>query len=120
MKTSEFKKLIREEVKTLLREATYPISIQEIKIDETDHLIIIIGNSRADLIGFEPTPEQLSKLDAIMKQLDSSAKRVPGPQGVQFTEGQLRYQLMYGASIYPDKFIKAVQQVEALGMKHNY
>ena len=121
MKKLELQNLIREEIRKTLKEATtYPIGIQEINIDETDHLTIIIGNSSADLIGFNPTPDQLSKLDAIMKSIDSTAKRVSGPKGVQFTGGQLRYQLMQGASIYPARLLKAVEQVKALKMTHSY
>ena len=120
MKKSEFKKLIREEIKKTLNEATtYPIGIQEITI-KNDRLTIIIGNSSADLIGFKPSPDELSKLDTIMKSIDSTAKRVSGPKGVQFTGGQLRYQLIAGASIYPARLLKAIDQVNALNMTHTY
>ena len=120
MKISEFRKLIREEVKKTIKEATtYPIGIEEIRVDD-GYLTIIIGNSSADLIGYRPTSDQLSKLEAIMKGIDDSAKRVPGPKGVQFTEGQIRYRLMRGASIYPDRLLKAMKQVNSLNMTHSY
>jgi hypothetical protein len=121
MNKSELKYLIREEVSKALNEATatYPIGIQEIII-ANDRLTIIIGNSSADLIGFNPDPAVLSKLDTIMKDIDDSAKRVSGPRGVQFAEGQIRYQLMRGASIYPTRLLKAMNQVNSLKMTHSY
>lgn len=104
-----------------LNEATtYPIGIQEIRIGVDNALVIIIGNSSADLVGFSPDPAVIAKLDTIMKGIDDSAKRVPGPKGVQFTEGQIRYRLMRGASIYPDRLLKAMKQVNSLNMTHSY
>ncbi len=118
MKISEFKKLIREEVRKTIKEATtYPIGIEEIRVDD-GYLTIIIGNSSADLIGYKPTSDQLSKLEAIMKGIDVSAKRVPGPKGVQFTEGEIRYQ--FTDSIYSGRLLKAIDQVKSLNMTHSY
>ena len=68
MKAQELRKLIREEVKKTLKEVTsYPINIAEIRPIGFNKAYIIVGNSSADMIGWEHDENDVKRIDPRFK-----------------------------------------------------
>lgn len=116
MKISELRSLIKEEIKnTLNEETTFPIALYEIS-NRNNRLIFSIGNSGADLIGYEPTKQQLKKLDTIMRTV--GANRIKSNARAEVSEGEIYYEGAVSVTIAD--LLKVVQQVRALNMTYSY
>ena len=118
MKASELRKIIQEEVKkTLTEDKTFPIGLEEI-LTMDDDIIIVIGNSSADLIGYKPEPDQLKKLDDIMRKYDFVPYKKP--VGGMFSAGKIKYRLLGGGATYMSHLLDIYKQVKALKLSHSY
>ena len=117
MKKSEFRSLIREEIKkTLNEDTTFPIGVTGVEA-QGDKLIITIGNNSADLYGYKPKPAEVKKLNAIMQSL-FMAKPIKLSSKGEFDEGVLAYDV--GTNITIKDILDAVKAVAALKMTHTY
>ena len=117
MKKSEFRSLIREEIKkTLNEDTTFPIGVTGVEA-QGDKLIITIGNNSADLYGYKPKPAEVKKLNAIMQSL-FLAKPIKRSSKGEFDEGVLAYDV--GTNITIKDILDAVKAVAALKMTYTY
>lgn len=119
MTKSEFKALIREEIKnTLNEETTFPIGVSNIAAD-SDRLIITIGNNSADLLGYTPKPAELKKLNSVMSS-HLMAKRIKPGYRAEFDQGGIAYEVGVASDISLKDLMDVVKAVQALNMKHSY
>lgn len=114
MKITEFRKLIREEVRKTINEGTYPITISEI-MSINDMVIIVIGNSSADMIGYKPASTDLKSINSIMKEIGATPFR--DAVGSDFSAGQMAYSC---ASVSIDELFMATNKINALKLQHKY
>ena len=129
MKTQEFRKLIREEARKVLKEVTsYPINITEIRPIAFNRAYIQVGNSSADMVGWEHDANDVKKIESILKEkLSATIKRLPSkPSGepdqpISATEakGGSLYFLAYG-SFTGTELMNAMQAIKALNIKYQY
>jgi hypothetical protein len=131
MKASEFRKLIREEVKkTLNEEESYPINISEIRAKGYSDFLIQVGNASADMIGWdhEENKNAIAKIDSIMESLLSAKrlKRKPSSepdQPINKTEvksGSLYYERKGQGPIYADHLFEAMEAIKKMNITYKY
>jgi hypothetical protein len=114
MKKSEFRKLIREEVKSVISEAKYPITVSEI-MSINDMVVIVIGNSSADMIGYKPAPADLKSINSIMKEIGATPFK--GSVGGDFSAGNISYAC---TSVFMDELLTVTKKINALKLQHKY
>jgi hypothetical protein len=129
MNKSEFKQLIREEIKKSLNEAyTAQIGISEIRAIGSSKFLITVGDSSADLIDWshKDNASTIKKIDNIMYST-LSAKRISKPRGEadqpliksEATSGTLYYQIS-GYPIYASQLLQAINEIKKMNITHTY
>ena len=114
MKKLDLQKIIREEVRKTLNEGTYTITVSEI-VSIDDMVVIVIGNSSADMIGYKPASTDLKSINNIMKEIGATPFR--GAVAGAFSAGQMAYVC---ASVSIDELLMATKKINALKLQHKY
>ncbi len=113
MNKTELRKLIREEVKNTLNEATYPITVSLVYA-VGNKLIITIGNSQVSVAGYEPSPEDKKAIDDIM--ITHNAKPVTFKTSNKY-DG-LHYQVKDGSWMTMNGLVSMRKKIEALNLTY--
>ena len=129
MKPTEFRKLIREEVKKTLNEASgYSINITEIRPTDFNKARIQVGNTEVYMAGWEheENKDEIAKIDSVMRKFLSAKRLSRKPAGepdqpINKTEsgsGTLYYEAI--GSFNGIDLVNAMKQIEAMNIKYNY